>query len=138
MACFIPWSGTGVLLLRICSHRLALRLVTIPIHTILALKKKKKKKKKTNFENGSRIVVLRGKWHKQSQFSSGRSYLYSRAQTISIKIILGTSLSTQWLRLCAHNAGGLGSIRGQRTRPHMPQPKTPLDATKAKDPVCHT
>ena len=42
-----------------CSHRLALRLVTIPIHTIWVVKKKKK----NYFENGSRIVVLRDKWH---------------------------------------------------------------------------
>ena len=30
------------------------------------------------------------------------------------------SLVAQWLRLCAPNAGGLGSIPGQRTRSHMP------------------
>ncbi|TEA37350.1 hypothetical protein DBR06_SOUSAS1910041, partial [Sousa chinensis] len=31
------------------------------------------------------------------------------------------SLVVQWLRLCAPNAGGLGSIPGQGTRSHMPQ-----------------
>ena len=31
----------------------------------------------------------------------------------------GTSLVVQWLRLCAPNAGGLGSIPGQGTRSHM-------------------
>ena len=43
---------------------------------------------------------------------------------------LGTSLVVQWLRLCAPNAGGLGSIPGQGTkfhmlqlRVHMPQPR---------------
>ena len=34
---------------------------------------------------------------------------------------LGTSLVVQWLRLCAPNAGGPGSIPGQGTRAHMPQ-----------------
>ena len=33
--------------------------------------------------------------------------------------ILGTSLVTQWLRLCAPNAGGPGSIPGQVTRSCM-------------------
>ena len=32
-----------------------------------------------------------------------------------------TSLVVQWLRLCAPNAGGLGSIPGERTRSHVPQ-----------------
>ena len=32
---------------------------------------------------------------------------------------MGTSLVVQWLRLCTPNAGGLGSIPGQRTKiPH--------------------
>ena len=35
--------------------------------------------------------------------------------------ILRTSLVVQWLRLRAPNARSLGSIPGQRTRPHMPQ-----------------
>ena len=31
----------------------------------------------------------------------------------------GTSLSVQWLRLCAYNAGGAGSIPGRGTKiPH--------------------
>ena len=33
----------------------------------------------------------------------------------------GTSLVVQWLRLCAPNAGGLGSIPGQGARSHMQQ-----------------
>ena len=32
-----------------------------------------------------------------------------------------TSLVVQWLRLCAPNAGGLGSIPGQENRSHMLQ-----------------
>ena len=46
--------------------------------------------------------------------------------------VRGTSLMGQWLRLCAPNAGGLGSIPGQGTiahmlqlRVHMPQLKIP-------------
>ena len=40
----------------------------------------------------------------------------------------------QWLRLCAPNAGGLGSIRGQGTRSHMPQLKILHAAMKTEDP----
>ena len=35
----------------------------------------------------------------------------------------GTSPVAQWLTLCTPNAGGLGLIPGQGTRPHMPQPR---------------
>ena len=45
---------------------------------------------------------------------------------INIQIViafLGTSLVVQWLRLCAPNAGGPGSIPGHGTRSHMPQLK---------------
>ena len=35
--------------------------------------------------------------------------------------IARTSLVAQWLRLCAPNAGSLGSIPGQGTRCHMAQ-----------------
>ena len=34
---------------------------------------------------------------------------------------LGTPLVVQWLRLCAPNAGGLGSIPDEGTRSHRPQ-----------------
>ena len=40
----------------------------------------------------------------------------------------GTSL-VKWLRLCAPNAGGLGSIPGQGTRSHM--------HAATKEPACH-
>ena len=36
----------------------------------------------------------------------------------------GTSLVVQWLRLCTPNEGALGSIPGQLTRSHTPQPDT--------------
>ena len=42
----------------------------------------------------------------------------------------GTSLLAQWLRLWAPNAGGSGSIPGQRTRPHMSKLKRLHAATK--------
>ncbi|TEA30223.1 hypothetical protein DBR06_SOUSAS17410018, partial [Sousa chinensis] len=45
------------------------------------------------------------------------------------------SLVIQWLRLCAPNAGGSGSIPGQGMRSHMPQLKTPHGTTK-KNPTC--
>ena len=43
---------------------------------------------------------------------------------------LGTSLVVQWLRLCAPNSGGLGSISGQGTRSHTPQLKIQHATTK--------
>ena len=43
---------------------------------------------------------------------------------------LGTSLMVSWLRLCAPNAGGLGSISGQGTRSHTPQLKIQHATTK--------
>ena len=42
-----------------------------------------------------------------------------------------TSLVVQWLRLCAPNAGSLGSIPGQGTRPYMPQFKSSHATTRA-------
>ena len=36
--------------------------------------------------------------------------------------VVGTSLVVQWLRLCAPNAGGVGSIPGKGTKiPHATQ-----------------
>ena len=39
---------------------------------------------------------------------------------------LETSLVVQWLRLCAHNTGGLGLIPGQGTRSHYATIKEPI------------
>ena len=49
---------------------------------------------------------------------------------IYIERILGTSLVVQWQRLQDPQAGGLGSICGQRSRSHMPQLKILHAATK--------
>ena len=51
---------------------------------------------------------------------------------------LGTSLVVQWLRLCAPNAGGPGSIPGQGSRSHMQQlrARMPQLKKKKKDPAC--
>ena len=38
-----------------------------------------------------------------------------------LKCMEGTSLGVQSPGLCAPNSGGLGSIPGQETRPHVPQ-----------------
>ena len=38
-----------------------------------------------------------------------------------LKVVHGTSLVVQWLRLCAPNAGAPGLMPGQGTRSHMPQ-----------------
>ena len=47
-----------------------------------------------------------------------------------------TSLLGQWLRPCAPNAGGTGSVLGQRTGSHMPQLKGPEHTTKIIGLVC--
>ena len=44
-----------------------------------------------------------------------------------------TSLVAQWLRLCAPNAGGLGSIPGQGVRFHVPQLR--IRKPQLKDPT---
>ena len=37
-----------------------------------------------------------------------------------LKCLSGTSLAVQWLKLCASNAGGMGSIPGRGTKnPHV-------------------
>ena len=46
--------------------------------------------------------------------------------TISLK----TSLVVLWLRPCTPNAGGPGSIPGQGTRSHMPQPRVRMPQVK--------
>ncbi|TEA33197.1 hypothetical protein DBR06_SOUSAS8010046, partial [Sousa chinensis] len=50
------------------------------------------------------------------------------------RTLQGTSLVVQWLRLCAPNARGPGSIPGQGTRTHMPQLKILHAATE--EPIC--
>ena len=49
---------------------------------------------------------------------------------IYVERILGTSLVVQWQSLQYPQEGGLGSIRGQRSRSHMPQLKILHAATK--------
>ena len=46
---------------------------------------------------------------------------YTNPIYLSSKMYPRTSRVVQWLRLCAPNAGGPGSIPDQRTRPYMPQ-----------------
>ena len=72
-------------------------------------------------------------------------------QGSSWKMIPGTFLVVQWVRVCAPNAGGPGSIPGLGTRSHLPQRRscTPQlrvcmpqlqkipHATTTKDPTCH-
>ena len=55
------------------------------------------------------------------------------ARTVcALKILIdrGFSVAAHWLRLCAPNVGGPGSIPDQETRAH-------IAAAKIKDPVCH-
>ena len=54
----------------------------------------------------------------------------------------GTSLVVQWIRLCAPNAEGPGSIPGKVTRPHMHAATKSMHAAtkslhaKTKEPTC--
>ena len=82
---------------------------------------------------------------KKKKNTLGQSGVYSRNPRLVqyLKVIQGTSLVVQWLRLCS-NAGGLGSIPCQGTRSHvlqprihMPQLKISHAATNVKDPTCH-
>ena len=50
-----------------------------------------------------------------------------------LKILAGTSLVVQWLRLCALNSGDSDSVPGQGTRFHTPQLKTPHATTMTED-----
>ena len=61
--------------------------------------------------------------HSVSQKKIRHVFFNSGDQTCPrfLKYILGASLMVQWLRHCAPNAGGLGLIRGQGSRPYMPQ-----------------
>ena len=47
--------------------------------------------------------------------------LVNPREIVSVKNHSETSLVVQWLRLCAPNTGGLGSIPSQGTRSHMLQ-----------------
>ena len=53
------------------------------------------------------------------------------------QIALGTSLVVWWLRLCAPNAGDLGSITSQGTSSHVPQLRVLHAARKIHGPVRH-
>ena len=53
------------------------------------------------------------------------------------KVIKGTSLVVQWLRLRAPNAGGLGSIPGQGTRSHMHAATKSSHATTKEPASCN-
>ena len=52
-------------------------------------------------------------------------------------LVHGVLLVVQWLRLCAPNAGGLGSIPGQGPRFHRLQLKVHMPKLERKDPTCH-
>ena len=56
---------------------------------------------------------------------------------LAIEVSEGTSLVVQWLRLCAPNAGGLGSIPGWGTRSHM-QLKIPHATSKTWCRTCES
>ena len=82
---------------------------------------------------------------KKKKNTLGQSGVYSRNPRLVqyLKVIQGTSLVVQWLRLCS-NAGGLGSIPSQGTRSHVLQPRIHMPqlkilhaTTNVKDPTCH-
>ena len=66
-----------------------------------------------------------------SEVSQTKKDKYSMISLICgiLKNDTGTSLVAQWIRLCAPNAGGLGSIPGQGTRSHM--------RATTKEPSCY-
>ena len=85
------------------------------------------------------LVFLPGKSHGQRGQAGCSPWGCKESDKISQ---LGTSLVVQWLRLCAPNAGGLGSIPGRGTRPHtlllrvgVPQLKDPTCCTKDQSPT---
>ena len=47
----------------------------------------------------------------------------SSKSVFALKALPGIFLVVQWLRFCIPNAGGPGSVPGQRTRSHMLQPR---------------
>ena len=55
--------------------------------------------------------------------------------TLDQKLLKGISLVVQWLRLCAPNAGGPGSIPDQGTRSHMHAATRSLHVATG-EPVC--
>ena len=52
---------------------------------------------------------------------------------VLLKILAGTSLVVQWLRLCAPKAGDSDSVPGQGTRFHMLQLKIPHTTMMIED-----
>ena len=51
---------------------------------------------------------------------------------VVLKILTGTSLVVQWLRLHAPSEGGLGLIPNQETRSHKPQLRVGLPQQRLK------
>ena len=67
-----------------------------------------------------------GQWPSKRQAQDQPSTVcFPRAWRLKAKTlhVLGISPMGQWLRLCAPNIGGWGSIPGQRTRSRVPQRK---------------
>ena len=68
------------------------------------------------FKNGSHSLHTNYRQHKKIIILSCTFF----EKCISyFKIVLRTSLMVHWLRLCASNVGGVGSIPGQELRSHM-------------------
>ena len=65
-----------------------------------------------------------------------KSCANSATHSVKYLNVFKTSLVVKWLSLHAPNAGGLGSIPGQRTRSNMPQLKTAYATTQTEDPAC--
>ena len=62
---------------------------------------------------------------------------FHRIYQNGLKLYGGTFLVAQWLRLCAPNAGGPGSIPGQGTRSHMHAATKSLHATNKEPANCN-
>ena len=65
-------------------------------------------------------------------FSIHTRFLGEPTWSVALNIHCRNSLVVQWLRLCAPNAGGLGSIPGQGTRSHTLQERSKILRAETK------
>ena len=86
-----------------------------------------------SIESMTNLLPCRVQWGPRTGSNIRRWYKdinTHQAFKCSISVHSGDSLVVQWLRVCAPNAGGPGSISGQGTRSRMLQLKIPHAAMK--------
>ena len=91
----------------------------------LILKKKSGGLTLRNFKAYHKAILVKTVWcwHKETHLDQGNTTMSPETNPrIYGQLILNKgTMVVQWLRLCAPNAGGLGSIPGYGTRSHMLQ-----------------